>query len=34
MKRMTPAQLELAKFRAAVAATSLQGDPDRAEEFE
>jgi hypothetical protein len=34
MKSMTPAQLELAKFRAAVAAASLQGDPDRAEEFQ
>jgi hypothetical protein len=34
MKQMTPEQLETAKFRAAVAAASLQGDPDRAEEFE
>lgn len=34
MKRMTPEQVETAKFRAAVAAASLQGDPDRAEDFE
>jgi hypothetical protein len=34
MKRMTPEQVETAKFRAAIAAASLQGDPDRAEEFQ
>lgn len=34
MKQKTPAQLELAKSRAAIAAATLQGDADRAEEFD